>query len=364
MDDNTPHGFVLSESALYAYQDQDVFPDLISFCSAIPDHLRPLFLIPIQIYSSDSSLPVVASRIADGAIPSGQTEEGDWFGSRTFVYDHDIYPTIPSSDPGSIFDQLSPDNMTRHQNLEEEQDKNYQDPTDTSFMTDVDLTDSNFQYPYRTEESPVRHSSILVVNLHVALSPEALEARASKKITDNAESCNVSLISYDARGRVYTFSVSCGGKPRTVRAALTDLKHIAMNCSCPFWRWNGPEFHARTNMYLLGQTRGTASPPDVRDPDRIYWLCKHTYAVLSRFDNYVAEMVEKNEGKDEESVLEDMNENWDDLENIVEIPLDEAEKEDVDLKWEKPDPEDEEDVSKSFKGKDSSSDEEIDSSDE
>ena len=150
MGEDVPQGFILSDAALYAFQDQEVFSDLISFCSAIPYHLRPLFLIPIKLQPITASLRqaavrVAAVRVADGAIPSGGTEEGGWFGTRTFVYDEDVEPTIPSSEPGSIFKQVQPDEMTRHQNLEEDQDQNWQDPTDTSYMSDVDVTDSGFQ---------------------------------------------------------------------------------------------------------------------------------------------------------------------------------------------------------------------------
>ncbi|HED36909.1 MAG TPA: hypothetical protein ENI76_01480, partial [Ignavibacteria bacterium] len=284
MNDDSPQGFILNEAALYAFKDQDVFPDLISFCSAIPDNLRSLFLLPIRIVTDEESAMTIASRIADGAIPSGTTEEGGWFGSRTFVYDKDIEPTIPSSEPGSIFDTVLPDDITKHQNLEEDQDKNYQDPTDTSYMSDVDFTESGFQYPYRTEETPVRHSSIIIVSRNlkkISIGPENLKVRAPDKIIDKSKSCNVNLISYDKRGRVYTFTVIGDTVPYIVRAALTDLKHIAMNCTCPFWEWNGPEYNAKENSYLLGLPSGSASSPDVRDPDRIYWLCKHTYAVLS-----------------------------------------------------------------------------------
>ena len=334
-----PQGFILSDAALYSFQDQDVFPDLISFCSAIPMHLRPLFLIPISIQTATSKFEKIATRIASDPIPSGNTEEADLFGTKTFVYD-DNQPTVPSSDPGSIFDIDGADNMTHHQDLEINQDKNIQAPSDTSFMSDVDLTESGFSYPYRTEESPVRHSSVIIAKFtHKALNAENLEARVPEKIKDNASSCSVRLISYDTRGKVYTFSVNCGNGSKTVRASLTDIDHLAMNCNCEFWRWNGPEFNAEANSFMLGQPRGTASPPDVRDPDRNYWLCKHAYAVLARMDEFVTKTIdnitEEGTEPDDEEVMDSVEENWDELEEVAEIPVDELEEEnEIDLDWE------------------------------
>lgn len=357
--DQVPQGFVLSDAAMYSFLDQDVFPDILSFCSAIPDHLKPLFLIPVSLQAVTASrlalaaVRVASSSTADGAIPSGSTEDADLFGTKTFVYD-DVEPTVPSSEPGSIFEPNDADDLTRHQDLEENQDQNFQVPTDTSYMSDVDVTESGFQYPYRTEESPVRHSTVLVVRRRsrVALKPEDLESRTPEKIRDNAQSCSVKLVSYDKRGRVYTFSVVCGNKPRTVRASMTDVQHVALSCDCPFWRWNGPEFHAQANSYMLGSPEGSAAPPDVRDPDRTYWLCKHAYSVLARMDDFVSDVIDQNweddEEPDDEDVLEAVDQNWSELEDVVQIPLDEAEEDDVELDWVDSESEDATNVSEDF----------------
>lgn len=335
-----PHGFILSESALYAYRDQDVFQDLISFCSAIPMHLRPLFLIPIRIQTGSTSKiarRVASRRFSDGTSPSGHTDEADLFGTKTFVYD-DEEPTVPSSEPGSIFDINDADDMTHHQEDEENQDKNYQTPTDTSYMSDVDLTDSGFHYPYRSPEGPVRHSTILIISrdFRIALKPELLETHAPVKVKDRAKTCSVSLTSYDKRGRVFTFSVDCGNGAHVVRAALTDVDNVAMNCDCEFWRWNGPEYHAVQQGFMLGLPRGTASPPDVRDPDRKYWVCKHAYSVLTRLDDFVSEVVGENWELDDEELLSAIDNEWDKMTEAVNVPLEEAEEDDVDIEWKEP----------------------------
>jgi len=330
----TPHGFVLSEAALYSFKDQDVFPDLLSFCSAIPEHLRPLFLIPIQVDYVDSA-NVVASRVASrrySYVSVGNSEEADWFGTKTFVYD-DNEPTVPQSDPGSIFDIDGADEITHHQ--ERDFDENIQVPTDTSYMSDFDGVEVT-RYPYRTEEKPVRHSSRIMI-IKMGMEPEELEVHTPEKIQDNAGACTVKLLSYDKKNRIYSFEVDCGqNRPHVVRSTLSDLRHIALTCDCPFWRWNGPEFHAKENSYLLGKPRGTAEPPNVRDPDRKYWLCKHAFAVTSRIDNFISQIVSENlHLASEGEILDEIHNEWDRLESAVEIPLEEIEEEeDVDVEWE------------------------------
>lgn len=367
--DLTPQGFLLSEAALYSFFAQDVYPDVFSFCSAIPDHLKQLFLIPVRLEpaqdpSAQASIASVASRVAGDAVPTGDTPEGDLFSYKTFNYE-DGESTVAPSDPGSIFEIGDADDMTHHQENVEDQDINVQVPSDTSYMSDVDLTESDIRYPYRTDETPVRHSSdllryavrralglaetpLLIIAARsafrhrVAIKPEQLEPKAPGKVKDNAESCKVALVSYDKRGRVFTFNVDAGNGTKHVRASLTDLDHVAMTCDCPFWRYNGPEFHAKSGGYMLGAPHGSATPPDVRDPDRQYYLCKHTYAVLKRLDEFVADVTDENWDLDDEEALSEIDKNWDKMAEVAEVPMDDFEDEVV-VDWLESDPDGPED---------------------
>lgn len=65
-----------------------------------------------------------------------------------------------------------------------------------------------------------------------------------------------------------------------VSALAGDIK---VSCSCDYWRYQGPEYHAHKNSYLLGKARGTLEPPTKRDPNSTHKLCKHAYAVLRDF---------------------------------------------------------------------------------
>lgn len=365
--DLTPQGFLLSEAALYSFFAQDVYPDVFSFCSAIPDHLKQLFLIPVRLEpavdpTAQALVASVASRLAGDTIPTGDTPEGDLFSYNTFNY-LDNENTVAPSDPGSIFDIGDADDMTHTQDNPDLQDYNVQVPSDTSYMSDVDMTESDMSYPYRTDERPLRHSSdqesvdifhyglkralgqldipSLVIaarsafRSRVAIKPEQLEPKAPGKVKENAETCAVSLVSYDKRGRVFTFDVDCGNGAKNVRASLTDLDHVAMTCDCPFWRYNGPEFHAKQGGYMLGLPHGSASPPDIRDPDRQYYLCKHTYAVLKRIDEFVSEVTDENWDMDEDEALKKVDENWDKMEGVAQVPIDDFD-DDVVVDWDEP----------------------------
>lgn len=370
--DQIPQGFILNDAGMYSFVCQDVYPDILSFMTAIPTHLKPLFIIPIRVdvpaahYASDGMIHIASllsrSIIADDAM-DGSTSDGDLFGAKTFVYD-DLTPTVSPSDPGSIFDVDSADERTHTQDLVDNQDENLQPAAETSYMSDVDLTDSYIRYPYRTDERPLRHSSeisiIVPMNVHIAIKPHELETRTPESIKDNASTCDVTLVSYDKRSRIFTFTASCGGSNHSVKAKLNDLNHIALNCSCPFWRWNGPEYNARQNDYLLGQPSGKASPPNVRDPEREFHLCKHAYAVVARMDEFVDEVSEENWGMDDEQILEEIDQSWDRMEGTAEIDLDETQKDDIDAEIE-PMPQDAEieEDSEDPENKDSESDEEI-----
>jgi len=332
-----PDGFVLSDAAMYSFVCQEVFPDIISFAAAIPEHLKPLFLIPIKLEKATTasvvSRRVARRRYADGMTPTGDTPEAELFGTKTFVND-DSEPTLPSTEEGSIFQIDDAQSMTHHQ--ENNYDENIQVPSETSYNTDVDITEY-FEYPYRTEETPVRHSSQKAgrpIIVRLALKPEVLEPHAPEKIQKNARSCSVSLTSYDKRTRVFTFSVDCGNGAKVVQASLSDIDEVAMVCNCPFWQWNGPEHNAKSNSFLLGQPYGTASPPNVRDPNREYWLCKHSYAVLRKLDNFVQEIVSENWEKTDEELLSEVDEEWDRLEGVAEVPMEEDEDEEIETEWE------------------------------
>ena len=75
-----------------------------------------------------------------------------------------------------------------------------------------------------------------------------------------------------------------GKKQGTVNNLSKAQLHVS--CSCPFFRWQGPEHWAKTNRYLYGKPKGTASRPMVRDPASDHWACKHVLAAFKLAKNY------------------------------------------------------------------------------
>lgn len=318
-------GYKLTDAALYSFQVQDVFPDMVSFAAAIPDHLKPIFLIPSKShYSFIKPIHMLALKIADDVSPTGHTPESDLFGVKTFTYE-DNTPTVPSSEPGSIFDIDGADNKTHTEGLNP--DENITPPSSTGYMTDVDMSEF-FSYPYRTPMK-VRKSSVKakpVVIVRIALRPRELELKTPEKIQNNAERCVVEMLAFLPDKRKIDFRVTGGAEPHNVELGLLDREHVAMSCDCNFWRFNGPEFLAKTNKYMLGNPYGAATKAGVRDPEEQFFLCKHAYAVIKRFDKFMKE-IESNlsEEATEAEVIEEV---WDDVEKLeeaVNIPLEDLE---------------------------------------
>lgn len=349
MEKTLPSGFILSDAAMYAFQCQDVYPDLLSFAVAIPDHLKQLFLIPVHVEMAsihDEFLSSIASRLASpksqtvptSVTPTGESDVSDLFSYDTFVY-NDNSPNMPPAGEGSINDAYQmPDDIPAAQpgdqfvDGEPRYDARIWGPDAPSFMTDGDSTDLliNEGYPYRTDEK-VRHSSLQPLRVRLAIKPEILQEHAPDKTRERAKTCAVSFVSYQKPTRMYTFSVNCGNVPHMVRAVLSEIDEVTMTCDCPFWRWGGPEFHAKAQNFLLGKPRGTATPPDVRDPDRKHWLCKHAYAVLRRLENHVQQVVDEHWDEDEHDLLNSIDAEWDRLSQDVEIPLEEIESDEPEL---------------------------------
>lgn len=118
----------------------------------------------------------------------------------------------------------------------------------------------------------------------------AMTQGLNPKTQQRAAQCRTDVKRADIKNLRWIFSVDCGNGAKVVRfkanrkGNITKFQkmdfHVA--CSCPAWRWQGPEFHSTTKNYQDPRTplQGTASPPDIRDPDRVNKVCKHVAAVL------------------------------------------------------------------------------------
>lgn len=70
------------------------------------------------------------------------------------------------------------------------------------------------------------------------------------------------------------------------RGTKFDKAELHLTCSCPFWRWQGPEHWGTVEDYQHGKPRGTASFPIIRDPGHEKAVCKHVYAVFDLIESY------------------------------------------------------------------------------
>lgn len=86
-----------------------------------------------------------------------------------------------------------------------------------------------------------------------------------------------------SKGETYTIRVK-GRRQGNVQNL--SRAQVQVSCSCPFFRWQGPEHWAKANSYLYGRPRGTASKPDIKDPAGKHWACKHIIACFRLAHQY------------------------------------------------------------------------------
>ena len=114
----------------------------------------------------------------------------------------------------------------------------------------------------------------------------------TQDIQNDTRSGDIDLVNADIKNFLFQFSVPGDGWPNSKPRYQVDIKFdkdgrpslaaldVKVKCNCPFFIYNGPEYQAKSDNYLLGNPGGTASPPDIRDPNRVYYICKHIAAVF------------------------------------------------------------------------------------
>lgn len=85
-----------------------------------------------------------------------------------------------------------------------------------------------------------------------------------------------------SRGDTVYYAVKSGKKQYEVVVKFLDPVTLdcQVKCNCDGWKFQGGEYHAKRNKYLLGNPRGTATKPVKRDPKGKNWVCKHIACVL------------------------------------------------------------------------------------
>lgn len=113
-----------------------------------------------------------------------------------------------------------------------------------------------------------------------------IRRRAERALFEKAMERPASLASFEERRLTWTFK---SGKWKVKLRAMPEPGSKAVNvmkmavrcaCSCPFWRWQGPEHWGREYDWQYGRLRGTGSEPVIRDPKFRHPVCKHVIAVF------------------------------------------------------------------------------------
>lgn len=135
------------------------------------------------------------------------------------------------------------------------------------------------------------HDLYIPAGGRIAATLDTMIQGLNPEIARKAKACSVNMKRADAKNLRWLFSVDCGNGAKVVRVKAARVGNavqfrkmdIFAACSCPAWRWQGPEFHSTTKNFQDPKTplQGTASAPNIRDPQRINTVCKHVAAVLS-----------------------------------------------------------------------------------
>lgn len=215
----------------------------------------------------------------------------------------------PDNEDESIYRRESPDDMTK--------DRDRVDVNEDSAGAGVSYNGlgkpdppNKTKYPYR-DDVPNAHNAAFVAELwklegartkvltasegiRVAATAEQILTGLDTQFQQRAQHCTATLKRADLGNLRWIFSVNCGNGPKAVKVkALPKAQNrhfskldLELSCSCPAWQWLGPEYHASSEDYQLGKPAGTASTPNIRDPERDNRVCKHVAAALALTRNW------------------------------------------------------------------------------
>lgn len=256
-----------------------------------------------------SRTPLAVAELPQGAPADRGLSLDEGLGPKTFTKPLDDKVEHPKKDE-SIYRVDNPRDMAKDQGrLEINEDNADASISYNGLGEDVS---PKTKYPYRDgipnahnasarfvaalwelESAPTRILAALT-NVRVAATSDEILAGLDLKFQQRAKQCQATLKRADIKNLRWIFSVDCGNGPKAVKLSAIRKGNVVrfgkldleLSCSCPAWRWLGPEYHAVQNQYQLSTPRGTASTPDIRDPERDNKVCKHVAAVLGVTRNW------------------------------------------------------------------------------
>lgn len=280
--------------------------------------------VPIEEYARlrgfQAKNPVSESGLPQGD-PGGKgiKLDKDIPGESTFNKPEEDIRQPDKAEPGSIYRKDGPDDLAKPQDDEQGDQRQHENfkprfegpggrPPDDPTVTDYPYRDGlpHQHYAATSKDQAAFVAGLYLVELahtlHVqaetrlliASKPDEIVQGLNPAFAQRAQTCAVDLKRVDAANLRWIFAVNCGNGPyviklkafRPVNVVRLGKMDIDVSCSCPAWRWLGPEHHAKTEDYLDGTPRGTASVPVIRDPQGINRVCKHVAAALSFARNW------------------------------------------------------------------------------
>lgn len=216
------------------------------------------------------------------------------------------------AEPGSIYRIDGPDDRAKPQDDPDGDERHHEDfkptftgpggrPPDDPTVTDYPYRDKHKDKHYASEQAEfvlglyqlgfAREATIRLGSgmVRTAARMDDMLSGLNPATDERSAQCSVQVKRVDTSNLRWIFAVNCGNGAKVVRLKGTREGNIVklskmdlnVSCSCPGWRWLGPEHHAQQGDYLDGKLVGTASTPVIKDPQRHNRVCKHVTAVLS-----------------------------------------------------------------------------------
>ena len=181
----------------------------------------------------------------------------------------------PKSEPGQHFDRAGPPQGWEHE------------PSQSGFDTDIAVPDNPGSAKVIPDNKDfVNHKNKVGQKMATRISEildgcePSLRARAQGLPVKLTRVSPTHMWTFNVKGKTGTYRVRLKAFPKGNATSITKMD-VKMSCTCPYWRWQGPEHHASSEDYQYGPLAGTASVPVIKDPNGVHHACKHMIAVLN-----------------------------------------------------------------------------------
>ena len=266
------------------------------------------------------SRPAYGQPVAQSGLPKGEpggkglSLDKDIPGTSTFNKPEGETREFDKAEEGSIYRKDGPDDLAKPQDKPKDDRREMEwvqprydtpggRPPDDPTVTKYPYRDKRPNKHYASSQYIVqafllgfsREASITFPRMaRVATRLEEVLTGLDQEIGQRSTACSVLLKRADVNNLRWIFVVDCGNGPKAVKVKAKRVGNVVrlvkmdirMTCSCKAWQWLGPEYHAKQQGYIDGAPRGTASTPDIKDPERDNRVCKHVAAVLSSVRNW------------------------------------------------------------------------------